>query len=54
MMVRGYAELAFGSLALATGLFAFSSSFGVAVLAFGLLIVGSVALCAAAADAFDD
>jgi hypothetical protein len=44
MPARSYTQLAVASIAMAAGLFAFSDSFAVAVLAFGLLMVGSVAL----------
>jgi hypothetical protein len=53
MPARSYAQLALASLTMAVGLFAFSSSFTVAILAFGLLTVGSVALCVAVAEADD-
>ena len=47
MPEHAYGRLAAAALLLATLLFAFSDSFEVAVLAFGLLAVGSVALCVA-------
>ena len=47
MSSRSYAQLAGASLTMAAGLFAFSDSFEVAILAFGLLAVGCVALCVA-------
>jgi hypothetical protein len=47
MPARSYAQLATGSFAFAVLLLAFSESFAVAVLAFGLLAVGSVALSVA-------
>jgi hypothetical protein len=47
MPARAYAQLALASLTLAVCLFAFSDSFTVAVLAFGLLTIGSVSMCVA-------
>jgi len=44
MPARSYIQLALVSFAMAAGLFAFSDSFAAAVMAFGLLAVGSVAL----------
>jgi hypothetical protein len=51
MPASSYTQLAVASIALAAGLFAFSDSFAVAILAFGLLMVGSVALGFAAEQA---
>jgi hypothetical protein len=47
MPAYAYGRLAAASLTMAVLLFAFSDSFAVAVPAFGLLAIGSVALCIA-------
>jgi hypothetical protein len=53
MSSRDYAELAAVTLAFATGLLAFSNDFVLAVIGFGLLMVGCVALCVAAVMSAD-
>ena len=47
MPASSYINLALATMTMAIGLFAFSDSFAVAIAAFGLLTIGSVALSVA-------